>query len=164
MPYISTFAIVIIFIGITESANADCGFVSLDNHSPIGQSLYHITKNLGGSGYSRLPDEDFWSFEKSEINKIGVVAPLADLVAFGTYKNIIFQSNLRFQTKNLNAARFDLAHKLDSCAKKIRLACWKDESGSFYEIGADSKDTYLYITSPQHGSPNDPDLPSNACR
>jgi hypothetical protein len=156
--------LVLALLGTTELANAACSFILLDNRAPVGQSLKHITERLGVSGYSRLPDEDSWSFERSEFQKTGVVAPLADEVSFGTYKNIVFKSNLRYRTKNLKSARADLARNLDACATRVNTECWRDESASFYEIGTDSKDTYLYITSPNYGSPSDPDLPPRLCR
>lgn len=163
IPKISI-AIAIAFLGTTELASAACSFIYLDNRPPVGQSLIHITERLGASGYSRLPDEESWSFEKNEFRKIGVVAPLADEVSFGTYKNIVFKSNLRYTTKNLKSARLDLARNLDACAKRVNAECWKDESGSFYEIGVDAKDTYLFITAPDYGSPSDPDFPPRLCR
>ncbi|WP_139256156.1 hypothetical protein [Chitinimonas taiwanensis] len=164
MTFISSLTTAIVALCLTGYANAACGFVSIDNRAAIGQSLYRITKKLGPSGYRRLPDEDFWTFEKDKFDNIGVSAPVADLVAFGTYKHIIFQSNLRFKTSDLKSAHFDIASKLGSCAKKIKPECWKDSSGRFYEFGSDSKDTYIFINSPRHGPPNDPDLPPRNCR
>ena len=156
--------IALLLLLAAELANAECNFVYLNNRSPLGQSLKQAIEHLGPSGYSRLPDEGGRSFEKSEFHQLGVVAPLADVVWFGTYKDIVFETNLRYAKRSLKSARVDLVKRLDACAKRLNAECWRDESANYFQIGNDSRDTYLYMVGPRFGSPDDPDLPPKSCR
>ncbi|MBU1364593.1 MAG: hypothetical protein KKE51_12310 [Gammaproteobacteria bacterium] len=157
-------ALLFVFLCTAEFAGAACNFVQLNNRAPIGQSLRHLKEKLGKSGFSRLPGESAWSFNRDEFRAMNIDAPHADMVFLGTYKFVVFQSNLKYLTKELDAAHVNLTGILDSCAQRLNQECWRDELGNFFEIGINSKETYLYISSPHYGPPDDPDLPPKRCR
>lgn len=156
--------ITIAFFCTAGLANAACSFVSLLGQAPSGQLLENLTEAASGRGYQRLPDEGFWTFEKEKFESMAIVAPSADLIGFGTYKGIIFQSNIKYATRNLKSTDRDLERELDACAKKIAAECWEDDSGAFYEVTSNAEEAYLYITYPSHASPIDPDIPPKPCR
>lgn len=95
---------------------------------------------------------------------MAIVSPSADLIGFGTYKGIIFQSNIKYATRNLKSTDLDLERELDACAQKIAAECWKDDSGAFYELASNTEEAYLYIMYPSYASPIDPDVPPKLCR
>lgn len=101
-----------------NTAYAECNFVRINNKNPAGQSLLETTSKLGPSGYSRLPREDGWSFSKDAFSEIGVTAEHADFIWLGTYKNLVFQSNLRYATIQLKNLSSSIESRLDACAKK----------------------------------------------
>lgn len=149
---------------LASSAQAACDFATMNQRSPFGQSLAPHLKQLGPSGFSRLPGEEGWLLDQPEFATLKVRAPLADYIWIGTYQARVLKFNLRFPTRRLQARQRNLARELDACATRVSEKCWKDDAGIVLQLGNNSRQTYLYMMAPEYASPEDTDVLPQKCR